>query len=274
MHRHIVQRSLISACLALSALGSLQTADAATAGNPPDIEIAKTEPAMIRVQGDTLYYTGNFSSASTKAFDAVVAGIGKGQLTRLVIYSGGGDTVAGRHVGRWVRDMGLLVEVDVICFSSCADYVFPAGRARVIRKDAFVGWHGNERQFTLLAKHQGVPLTDILRHFAPADAPKAAVDAFVKELSDSIAITQKDEAEFYASLKLSDAFAVCAVGDEVEKRFGFTGKKGWGFSIEDMVRLGLKNTVYLGDGDYEKSSARVKQYLVTITADDCLALLK
>jgi hypothetical protein len=247
---------------------------AAPTTNPPDIEIAKTEPAIVRVQGDSLYYTGNFSAASTKAFDSAVAGVRKGQLTRLVIYSGGGDTVAGRHVGRWVRDMGLVVEVDVICFSSCADYVFPAGRARVIRKDAFVGWHGNERQFTLLAERQGVPLTDILRHFAPADAPKAAVDAFVAELSDSIAKTQKDEAEFYASLGLSDAFAVCAVGDEVEMRFGFTGKKGWGFSIDDMVRLGMNNITYLDDGVYEKSSVRVKQHLVTITADDCLALLK
>lgn len=274
MRRRIVQTSLISACLALSALGSLQIAHAAPADNPPDIEIAKTEPAMVRVQGDTLYYTGNFSAASTKAFDAAVAGIRKGQLTRLVIYSGGGDTVAGRHVGRWVRDMGLVVEVDVICFSSCADYVFPAGRARVIRTDAFVGWHGNERQFSVIAERQGEPLNNILRRFAPADAPKAAVDAFVKELSDSIAITQKDEAEFYASLGLSDAFAVCAVGDEVEKRFGFTGKKGWGFSINDMLRLGMNNITYLGDGAYEKNSARVKEYLVTITADDCLALLK
>lgn len=251
---------------------SMQAAGASTA-NPSDIEIAKTEPAVVRIQGDTLYYTGNFSAASTKAFDAAVAGIRKGQLTRLVIYSGGGDTVAGRHVGRWVRDMGLVVEVDVICFSSCADYVFPAGRARIIRADAFVGWHGNERQFSVIAERQGEPLNNILRRFAPANAPKAAVDAFVTELSESIAITQKDEAEFYASLGLNDAFAVCAVGDEVEKRFGFTGKKGWGFSIDDMARLGMKNITYLGDGAYEKNSVRVKQYLVTITADDCLALL-
>lgn len=96
----------------------------------------------MRVQGDTVYYAGNLSKASSAAFAAAVAGVARGQVTRLVVSSGGGDTVEGRHVGRWVRDMALVVEVDVICFSSCADYVFPAGRARVIRADAFVGWHG------------------------------------------------------------------------------------------------------------------------------------
>jgi hypothetical protein len=167
----------------------------------------------------------------------------RSQLKRLVISSGGGDTVQGRHVGRWVRDMAPVVEVDVICFSSCADYVFPAGRARVIRADAFVGWHGNERQF-------------------------------VQEALRAIAVTRKDEAEFYASLRLDDAFAVCAVGDVVEKRPGYAGQIGWGFSQADMARLGLTHTVYLGEGRYEQGSSRLRQYLVSITADDCLALLK
>jgi hypothetical protein len=89
---------------------------------------AKAEPARVEVRGDTLYYTGNISKASTQAFDAAVAGVAPGQLTRMVVSSGGGDTVEGRHVGRWVHRMGLVVEVDAICFSSCADYLFPAGQ--------------------------------------------------------------------------------------------------------------------------------------------------
>ena len=140
--------------------------------------------AQSHVQGDTLYYTGNFSKASSAAFDAAVAGVARGQVTRLVISSGGGDTVAGRHVGRWVRDMGLVVEVDVICFSSCADYIFPAGRARVIRADAFVGWHGNERQFEVLAARHGVTLAEEARRLVSPNTPAEQADAFVRELSE------------------------------------------------------------------------------------------
>lgn len=258
----------------LLCLAGTAGADPAQKPRPPEIERARAEPATVRVQGDTIYYTGNFSKASSAAFDAAVAGISRGQLTRLVISSGGGDTVEGRHVGRWVRDRALVVEVDVICFSSCADYVFPAGRARVIRADAFVGWHGNERQFDVLAARTGISVADQLATVPPADVAPGPRAAFVQEALRSFAVTQKDEAAFYASLGLNDAFAACAVGDVLEKRSGYAGQIGWGFSLADMARLGLTNTVYLGEGRYEQDSPRFRQYLVPITADYCLALLK
>lgn len=262
------------AMLAACVIGAAGGASAASPENhPPEILRAKAEPATVHIQGDTLYYTGNFSKASTVAFDAAVAGIRRGQITRLVISSGGGDTVAGRHVGRWVRDMGLVVEVDVICFSSCADYILPAGRSRVIRTDAFVGWHGNERQFHLLAARKGISLADLLAQYVPKDASPEQRTAFFRDFEETTKVTMKDEADFYAKLDLNDAFAVCAVGEVLEKRPGYAGQIGWGFSLADMARLGLTNTVYLGDGAYEDSSL-FRRYLVRISADECLAMLK
>jgi hypothetical protein len=254
---------------------TMVSAETVLAGDkPPDIERARAEPAQVHVQGDTVTYTGNFSKASTAAFDAAVAGITRGQVTRLVISSGGGDTVEGRHVGRWVRDMALVVEVNVICFSSCADYIFPAGRARIIRADAFVGWHGNERQFHLLAARKGVSLEDQLAQYVPKDASPEQRTTFFRDFAETTKVTLKDEADFYAKLGLNDAFAVCAVGDLLEKRPGFAGQIGWGFSLADMARFGMTNTVYLGDGTYEKDSSRFRQYLSLISADECLALMK
>jgi hypothetical protein len=264
------------AMLAACVMGAASYASAAASQEdlPPDMLRAKAEPATVHVQGDTVYYTGNFSKASTVAFDAAVAGIRRGQVTRLVISSGGGDTVAGRHVGRWVRDMGLVVEVDTICFSSCADYIFPAGRARVIRADAFVGWHGNERTFHVLAARQGKSLEDQLAQYVPKDASPEQRAAFFKDFAETTKVTLRDEADFYARLGLNDAFAVCAVGDILEKRPGYAGQIGWGFSIPDMARFGMTNTVYLGDGTYERDSSRFRQFLWLISADECLALLK
>jgi hypothetical protein len=240
---------------------------------PPEIIRAKAEPAQVLVRGDTIYYTGNFSKASSAAFDAAVSGIARGQVTRLVISSGGGDTAQGRHVGRWIRDMGMVVEVDTICFSSCADYVFPAGRARVIRANAFVGWHGNERQFDVLAKRRGVSLAEELGEHVPKNLTPEQRATFMREFLELIKTSQPDEAKFYAQLGLNDAFAVCAVGDVLEKRPGGAGRIGWGFSIADMARFGMTNTVYLGDGAYEQASSRFRQYLWLISADECLALL-
>jgi hypothetical protein len=267
--------ALLAAC-ALWVLGVTGSANnvLATGEKPPDIERARAEPAQVHVQGDTLYYIGNFSKASSAVFDAVVAGITRGQVTRLIISSGGGDTVEGRHVGRWVRDMGLVVEVDVICFSSCADYVFPAGRARVIRADAFVGWHGNERTFHVQAARDGRSLEDLLAQYVPKDASPEQRTAFFRDFVETTKMTQKDEADFYAKLGLNDAFAVCAVGDNLEKRPDYAGQIGWGFSLTDMARFGMTNTVYQGSGTYEKDSTRFRQYLMRISADECLELLK
>ena len=270
---HRVRRcvvAMIAACV--MALGDANAASPEDI--PPEILRAKAEPATVRIQGDTIYYTGNLSKASSAVFDIAVAGVARGQITRMVIRSGGGDTVAGRHVGRWVKTMGLVVEVDVICFSSCADYIFPAGRARVIRANAFVGWHGNERQFAVLAKRRGVSLMDELTQFVPKDFSPEQRAAFLQEAAQTLKVTQQDEADFYAQLGLNDAFSVCAVGDILEKRPGGAGRKGWGFSLADMARLGLGNTVYLGDGIYENDSSRFQQYLWRISADECLMFLK
>lgn len=76
-----------------------------------------------------------------------------------------------------------------------------------------------------------------------APEPRAA---FVRDFLQSIAVIRKDEADFYASLGLDDAFAVCTVGDVLEKRPGYAGQRAWGFSLADMARLGLAHTVYLG----------------------------
>jgi hypothetical protein len=119
-----------------------------------------------------------------------------------------------------------------------------------------------------------VSVADQLAKVPPADVAPGPRAAFVQEALHSIAASQKDEAAFYASLGIKDAFAVCAVGDVLEKRPGYAGQIGWGFSLADMARLGLANTVYLGEGHYERDSSRFRQYLVPITADDCLALLK
>jgi hypothetical protein len=255
-------------------LGASVSAIGAT---PTELLPAVADPPVVEVRGDTVYYTGGFKEATSGVFEAAVSGIRRGQVTRLVVRSGGGDTVAGRKVGSWVRDMGLVVEVDQICFSSCADYVFPAGRARVIRAGAFVGWHGNERQMQILAARQGTTPEQVFVKLLPAglsdgdpERARAIVAPLVKRWRE---VSLPDEQAFYQALGLSDAFAVCAVGEVLDSR-STPLTRGWGFSITDMARLGMANTVYLGDGVYEKDSALFRKYLVPITADECLALMK
>ena len=90
----------------------------------------------------------------------------------------------------------------------------------------------------LAARQLGVSVADQLARILPAEVASGPRAAFVQEALRSFAVTQQDEAEFYASLGLNDAFAVCAVGDVLERRPGHAGQIGWGFSLADMARTG------------------------------------
>jgi hypothetical protein len=79
---------------------------------PADLAAAGVQPAKVHVSGDTVYYQGNISTASTQAFKAAVGAVKRGQVTRMVISSVGGETRNGREIGQWVHDMALVVEVD------------------------------------------------------------------------------------------------------------------------------------------------------------------
>lgn len=253
----------------------------ACAETPPDLASATVEPAIVRVDGDTVYFTGHISAASAKIFATAVAPLQRGQVTRMVVSSGGGDTVPGREIGQWVHDMGIVVEVDKICFSSCANYIFPAARGRVIRADSFVGWHGNERAFEVEASRAGVTLEAFMRPMFQPLLEKSTLkeregltrDAYFAKQIGGMRESVAAEGRYYAQLGLADTFAACGVGDVLEKRPGFKDQRGWGFSIADMERLGLAHTSYLGDGAYE-ASWRFKTYLVALTADECVSLLR
>ncbi len=244
---------------------------------PPNLATAGVEPAQVHITGDTVYYQGNISTASTQVFKAVVAGVKRGQLTRLVISSVGGETRNGREIGHWVHDMALVVEIERVCFSSCANYIFPAGRARVIRANALVGWHGNERGMEIGTKERGVSLEAEMRRLLPPEilnGPTEKIQGHVDEALVSLQKSMQEEAAFYSLLRLKDAFATCAVGDGASSKYpALQDKKGWGFSIKDMARLGLANTVYLGDGAYERDSVLFRKYLGLLGADECLLLL-
>ena len=64
-------------------------------------------------------------------------------ITRLVITSGGGLVGPALDLAEAVRARGLDVEVPRGCYSSCANYIVPAGRHKLLARRGAVGWHGN-----------------------------------------------------------------------------------------------------------------------------------
>jgi hypothetical protein len=68
------------------------------------------------------------------------------KATKLKIFSLGGELHASIRLARWVKSKDMDVEASVVCYSGCANYVFPAGRNKTIGPGALVLWHGTMEQ--------------------------------------------------------------------------------------------------------------------------------
>lgn len=230
----------------------------------------------VRVEGDTLTYIGGINANGLQALSDAVRALPRGQVTRMVINSGGGDTKAGIYIGSIIADLKPHLIIETGCFSSCANFIAPAAASITIREDAFLGWHGNDRGFAIAAAEEGVTLREHLRAMvAPQakdavgpDGKPADIEAFLDEAVPTTEALIAEEAALYQRIGLAnDTFAVCGVGKRFEGRL--TGDQlGWGFSLEDMARLGLPPVRYEGAGRYEDSAA-FKRWLIVLTPEDC-----
>jgi hypothetical protein len=90
--------------------------------------------------GDAIVFRGRIEAGSAARFRELLRETGVG---RLVITSHGGLVDAALDMAEAVVDHGLDVEVPQACLSSCANYVFPAGRKKRLGHSRAVGWHGN-----------------------------------------------------------------------------------------------------------------------------------
>jgi len=176
---------------------------------------APTHPTPLAVTrfDDTLVYYGLLSSdglARLKAND-------NGTARTLLIRSGGGDVSAGMDFGDWVFARHLDVVVDEGCLSSCANYVFPAGKSKTFLPGSLVAWHGNNIQ--------PEAETDIEAELPSKDWPAA------RKL---LVTLRAREAAFYAKIGVNECLD--RFGLDVLGRHGF-----FTMSAEDMARFGVKD---------------------------------
>ena len=255
-----MRAAVLAACL---------IAGPACAGDAPGKPSTDPNP-IVKIEGDTLTYIGGINAAGLNALSEAVRTLPRGQVTKMLVNSGGGDTKVGIYIGSIVADLKPDLTIDVGCFSSCANFIAPAAASITIRENAFLGWHGNDRGFQIVADQKGITLRDHLRATVGAGAADSGtnIEAWLDEAVPTIEALIAEEAALYQRIGLpDDTFAVCGVGDRFEGRL--TGDQlGWGFSIADMARLGLPPVRYEGPGAYEDSPG-FAQWLIQLTPEDC-----
>ncbi|MCG2594369.1 hypothetical protein LZ009_16445 [Ramlibacter sp. XY19] len=96
--------------------------------------------AAVQREGDAIVFDGRIDLASAARFLQLLGAPG---VTRIVITSPGGLVAPALDMAQAIHARGLAVEVPATCLSSCANYVFPAGRRKLLGRPDAVGWHGN-----------------------------------------------------------------------------------------------------------------------------------
>ena len=222
------------------------------------------EPAKITVEGSTIFFEGDIEEETYRHFLLAVEGK-ENQITAIRINSGGGITDGGMWIGKWIFDHDLDVIVEELCFSSCANYIFTAGKNKIIEKDAIVGWHGSEQQDVFIAAGLGLTMRefhawsyDELEEFGGPLTPQESKEEYVENMLELDQYERgDDEPEFLEKIGVNLYLMVYGfLPDQIDYYLNEqTEFGGWTFSIEDMAKFGVHNVTYEGEGQYPSDHA-------------------
>jgi hypothetical protein len=166
----------------------------------PATVIAADSPTQVFVDNGDLVYIGNLTAeANRRAFE--LFGSAQEKPAILSIRSKGGVTAAGMELGRWVHAQGLTVKVMEYCFSSCANYVFPAAPRKVVSNFAVIGYHGglSSTSFQLDAEQEAMLKS------MPENQRAAARSKFEQAVRQALAPQAEEERAFFARIGYSSA---------------------------------------------------------------------
>lgn len=224
----------------------------------------------VTVEGSSIIYSGDMHPAG---YDTLMRLAQRGGVSELVIASLGGEVYWGMKIGWIVNEYGWDVRVRSLCFSSCANYVFPAGRNKVIEDGGIVGWHGSARQSHFFAEQQGSSsrqqLVDSLVLALQGAGEDFTQEEFIEAIVSNIALSETRielERAYYEKIGVDADISVYGF---LPRHFAATaGAGGWTFNLEDMAKFGLDGITYEGSDAYPSDQARALLSLTLIEVAD------
>ena len=176
---------------------------------------------------DAIVYVGDLSAAANREVHAILDA--EPGVQWLHITSGGGEVNLGIDLGELVRARGLNVKVIDYCASSCANYVFPAGRRKLLPADAAVVWHGSTLQAGV-GDPDSMDLTEAEAQLGREFTGEEKAQLAAQMRSYFAGITRRQEA-LYRALGIDPRITVFGqdIGCDCE----------WTISAADMARFGV-----------------------------------
>lgn len=188
---------------------------------------------------ETAVYSGELSAVRTAEF---FERYNNRSVSRLEINSSGGEVEAGIQLGLWVHARRLDVVVKGVCLSSCANYVFTAGRHKRVMPGSVVAWHGNYHHLD----KTGLWRDDVDLRMRRDGEDKAIATANVRKQVDKLVALEQ---QFFARVGV-DEF-LCWVGKSAPHHV----PDYYTLSAADMARFGVQLVslpVGYADTDFDK----------------------
>jgi hypothetical protein len=227
--------------LLVLSLGPLSHAGGALADSDATTKVA--------VAGDCLEYRGELTQEANRRAFAFFEDAPR-KPHRVCIDSDGGSAEAGMQLGAWIFTNSLSVSVSTRCLSSCASYVFIAGRTKSLSPHATLMWHGGATQpistaqlnvllDTTLASMSDSERGQFLRHYSR--------ESLLSELERSHQQLIDAEQRFFQMLGVDPRIAT--LGHLHQRELLRPGQYfvGWDYSLEDLATLGIHDVNILDD---------------------------
>jgi hypothetical protein len=209
-------------------------------------------------------------------------------LKKVVITSGGGNGPAALAIGMLIHRHNWDVEVGDICVSSCAIFIFPAGKKKYLNENSLLMFHGGPHQENMLemvssfdreVAKNGLPSAAVVLgqtgkeghfSFTPGNSPAAEeVLDFLSMKKDSNAVERLGEFRaasdrFYQELGVNPVLGTYGQVGSYERLYKSYKYGGFIYRLDSLRRLGVSN-IELKSGEWrpERNPAFSEAYEVT-----------
>ena len=188
---------------------------------------------QVTLHGSTIKYDGILSEEGFNKIKRTFLKANR-NVKWLYINSPGGEINISMNIGFWVFQNHLNIRVQEKCLSSCANYIFTAGKNKVLEKNAVVAWHGSAVQESL----SNLTEDEINEALISIDDPiekEEAKKQLVAQHNDYLDRMKKKQESYFKTIGANQGVTV--IGQSPK----YNVKNFWILSVEDMAKFGILN---------------------------------
>jgi hypothetical protein len=187
----------------------------------------------VTLHGSTIIYEGLLNEEGFNKIKSTFLKANR-DVKWLYINSPGGEINISMDIGFWVFQNHLNIRVQERCLSSCANYIFTAGKNKFLEKNAIVAWHGSVVQESLANLTEDEINKALISIDDPIEKEKARKQ-IIGQYNDYLDRMKNKQESFFKTIGTDQSVTV--IGQNPK----YNVKDFWILSIEDMAKFGILN---------------------------------